>query len=178
MFYVTYKSMHNADLQVNVTCHILHLISSIMTLCFELLACKYVPDEYNETRQGLMPGLSGDMYKKFLLCCVISFQAHLIRSVTTLFPPIPRSNSFLRSSVGSSCPNHQIPCWATAERYRHTKTHITIIHISSITAQNGTHYILYCLLFHQIIDPFVEVEIIGLPVDCCKEQTRVVDDNG
>lgn len=32
--------------------------------------------------------------------------------------------------------------------------------------------------FWQIIDPFVEVEIIGLPVDCCKEQTRVVDDNG
>uniref|UniRef100_S4RC04 Phosphoinositide phospholipase C n=1 Tax=Petromyzon marinus TaxID=7757 RepID=S4RC04_PETMA len=30
----------------------------------------------------------------------------------------------------------------------------------------------------EIIDPFVEVEIIGLPVDCCKEQTRVIDDNG
>ncbi|XP_078498595.1 1-phosphatidylinositol 4,5-bisphosphate phosphodiesterase eta-2 [Lissotriton helveticus] len=30
----------------------------------------------------------------------------------------------------------------------------------------------------EIIDPFVEVEIIGLPVDCLKEQTRVVDDNG
>lgn len=30
----------------------------------------------------------------------------------------------------------------------------------------------------QIIDPFVEVEVIGLPVDCNKEQTRVVDDNG
>ncbi|XP_061697409.1 1-phosphatidylinositol 4,5-bisphosphate phosphodiesterase eta-2a [Syngnathoides biaculeatus] len=30
----------------------------------------------------------------------------------------------------------------------------------------------------EIIDPFVEVEIIGLPVDCTKEQTRVVDDNG
>uniref|UniRef100_A0AAY4DNZ7 Phosphoinositide phospholipase C n=1 Tax=Denticeps clupeoides TaxID=299321 RepID=A0AAY4DNZ7_9TELE len=30
----------------------------------------------------------------------------------------------------------------------------------------------------EIIDPFVEVEIIGIPVDCCKEQTRVVDDNG
>ncbi|XP_066528426.1 1-phosphatidylinositol 4,5-bisphosphate phosphodiesterase eta-2 [Hoplias malabaricus] len=30
----------------------------------------------------------------------------------------------------------------------------------------------------EIIDPFVEVEIIGLPVDCHKEQTRVVDDNG
>ncbi|XP_030641136.1 1-phosphatidylinositol 4,5-bisphosphate phosphodiesterase eta-2a [Chanos chanos] len=30
----------------------------------------------------------------------------------------------------------------------------------------------------EIIDPFVEVEIIGLPVDCCKVQTRVVDDNG
>ena len=30
----------------------------------------------------------------------------------------------------------------------------------------------------QIIDPFVEVEVIGLPVDCSKGQTRVVDDNG
>ncbi|XP_042655670.1 1-phosphatidylinositol 4,5-bisphosphate phosphodiesterase eta-1 isoform X6 [Tyto alba] len=30
----------------------------------------------------------------------------------------------------------------------------------------------------EIIDPFVEVEIIGLPVDCCRDQTRVVDDNG
>uniref|UniRef100_A0A8C6XI47 Phosphoinositide phospholipase C n=1 Tax=Naja naja TaxID=35670 RepID=A0A8C6XI47_NAJNA len=30
----------------------------------------------------------------------------------------------------------------------------------------------------EIIDPFVEVEVIGLPMDCCKEQTRVVDDNG
>lgn len=150
----------------------------LQSLCFELLACKHVADEYNVTRQGLMSGLSGDMYKTFFLCCVIPLQAHLIPSVTTLFPPIPRSNSFSRSSVGSSCPNHQIPCWATAERYRRTKTHTTIIHISSITAQNGTQCILYCLLFHQIIDPFVEVEIIGLPVDCCKEQTRVVDDNG
>ncbi|KAJ8259690.1 hypothetical protein GJAV_G00172310 [Gymnothorax javanicus] len=30
----------------------------------------------------------------------------------------------------------------------------------------------------EIIDPYVEVEIIGLPVDCCKNRTRVVDDNG
>lgn len=30
----------------------------------------------------------------------------------------------------------------------------------------------------QIIDPFVEVEIIGLPINCNKQQTRVVDDNG
>ncbi|CAM9741811.1 unnamed protein product [Bubo scandiacus] len=30
----------------------------------------------------------------------------------------------------------------------------------------------------EIIDPFVEVEVIGLPIDCFKEQTRVVDDNG
>ncbi|XP_069001628.1 1-phosphatidylinositol 4,5-bisphosphate phosphodiesterase eta-2 [Embiotoca jacksoni] len=30
----------------------------------------------------------------------------------------------------------------------------------------------------EIIDPFVEVEIIGLHVDCSKQQTRVVDDNG
>lgn len=35
-----------------------------------------------------------------------------------------------------------------------------------------------CVFEKQIIDPFVEVEIIGLPVDCCKDQTRVVDDNG
>lgn len=33
-------------------------------------------------------------------------------------------------------------------------------------------------LHPQIIDPFVEVEVIGLPVDCSKDQTRVVDDNG
>lgn len=33
-------------------------------------------------------------------------------------------------------------------------------------------------LCFQIIDPYVEVEIIGLPGDCCKQQTRVVDDNG
>ncbi|XP_056292706.1 1-phosphatidylinositol 4,5-bisphosphate phosphodiesterase eta-2 isoform X3 [Pseudoliparis swirei] len=30
----------------------------------------------------------------------------------------------------------------------------------------------------EIIDPFVEVEIIGLNLDCSKQQTRVVDDNG
>ncbi|XP_050978479.1 1-phosphatidylinositol 4,5-bisphosphate phosphodiesterase eta-2 [Labeo rohita] len=30
----------------------------------------------------------------------------------------------------------------------------------------------------EIIDPFVEVEIIGLAIDCNKQQTRVVDDNG
>ncbi|XP_069391924.1 1-phosphatidylinositol 4,5-bisphosphate phosphodiesterase eta-2 [Paralichthys olivaceus] len=30
----------------------------------------------------------------------------------------------------------------------------------------------------EIIDPFVEVEIIGLSNDCSKQQTRVVDDNG
>uniref|UniRef100_A0A8C1E8L4 Phosphoinositide phospholipase C n=1 Tax=Cyprinus carpio carpio TaxID=630221 RepID=A0A8C1E8L4_CYPCA len=30
----------------------------------------------------------------------------------------------------------------------------------------------------EIIDPFVEVEIIGLPINCNKQQTRVVDDNG
>ena len=38
--------------------------------------------------------------------------------------------------------------------------------------------LLLLFLFFQIIDPFVEVEIIGLPVDCSKQQTRAVDDNG
>lgn len=37
---------------------------------------------------------------------------------------------------------------------------------------------IFVLFVFQIIDPFVEVEVIGLPVDCFKEQTRVVDDNG
>lgn len=45
---------------------------------------------------------------------------------------------------------------------------------------NPVHFVVKHFSFSplQIIDPFVEVEIIGLPVDCCKEQTRVVDDNG
>lgn len=38
--------------------------------------------------------------------------------------------------------------------------------------------LLLMFLYFQIIDPFVEIEIIGLPVDCSKQQTRVVDDNG
>lgn len=38
--------------------------------------------------------------------------------------------------------------------------------------------LLLVFLYFQIIDPFVEIEIIGLPVDCSKQQTRVVDDNG
>lgn len=65
---------------------------------------------------------------KAFLYRVVSFQAHLIHSVTTLFPPIPRSNSFWRSSVVSSCPNHQTPCWVTVERYKHTNTHKTNTH--------------------------------------------------
>uniref|UniRef100_UPI00358FD53F 1-phosphatidylinositol 4,5-bisphosphate phosphodiesterase eta-2-like n=1 Tax=Myxine glutinosa TaxID=7769 RepID=UPI00358FD53F len=30
----------------------------------------------------------------------------------------------------------------------------------------------------EIIDPFVEVEVVGVPADCRKQQTRVIDDNG
>ena len=30
----------------------------------------------------------------------------------------------------------------------------------------------------QIIDPYVEVEVIGLPVDCAKSQTKTIQDNG
>lgn len=33
-------------------------------------------------------------------------------------------------------------------------------------------------LLLQIIDPYVEVEIVGINVDCSKQQTKVVDDNG
>lgn len=45
-------------------------------------------------------------------------------------------------------------------------------------AEINVIFYFFFLFTAQIIDPFVEVEIIGLPVDCCKEQTRVVDDNG
>lgn len=48
----------------------------------------------------------------------------------------------------------------------------------SLTFNTRVSAIVLPVLSSQIIDPFVEVEIIGLPVDCCKEQTRVVDDNG
>ena len=30
----------------------------------------------------------------------------------------------------------------------------------------------------QIIDPYVEVEVIGFPVDCAKAQTKTIQDNG
>lgn len=48
--------------------------------------------------------------------------------------------------------------------------------VSAVNPCKSTLMLFSCVC--QIIDPFVEVEIIGLPVDCCKEQTRVVDDNG
>jgi len=35
-----------------------------------------------------------------------------------------------------------------------------------------------CLKSLQIIDPFVEVEIVGVASDCGKKQTSVIDDNG
>lgn len=59
---------------------------------------------------------------KFVSAVVHSLQAHLIHSVMTLFQPAPRSSSFSRSLVDSSCPNHQTPCWGTVERYKDTST--------------------------------------------------------
>lgn len=111
---------------------------------------------------------------KFASAVVHSLQAHLIHSAMTLFQPAPRSSSFSRSLVDSSCPNHQTPCWGTVERYKDTTN--TPMFSLSLTLSH-THWNRF-RSFSQIIDPFVEVEIIGLPVDCCKEQTRVVDDNG
>lgn len=123
---------------------------------------------------------------KVVSAVVHSLQAHLIHSVMTLFLPAPRSSSFSRSLADSSCPNPRTPCWGTVERYKDTSSQIhpcsyllspslTLRHTHRKIPKQGRN------LFHsfcQIIDPFVEVEIIGLPVDCCKEQTRVVDDNG
>lgn len=57
-------------------------------------------------------------------------------------------------------------------------THVGTFGISSNFAAKALNVLKRCVSLCQIIDPFVEVEIIGLPVDCCKEQTRVVDDNG
>lgn len=59
---------------------------------------------------------------KFVSAVVPSLQAHLIHSAMTLFQHAPRSNSFSRSLVDSSCPNHQTPCWGTVERYKDTST--------------------------------------------------------
>lgn len=123
---------------------------------------------------------------KFVSAVVHYLQAHLIHSAMTLFQPAPRSSSFSRSLVDSSCPNHQTPCWGTVERYKETSTqmHPCSFSLSLSFSLFHTHQNVQKqsrTLFHpfvQIIDPFVEVEIIGLPVDCCKEQTRVVDDNG
>uniref|UniRef100_A0A667WK60 C2 domain-containing protein n=1 Tax=Myripristis murdjan TaxID=586833 RepID=A0A667WK60_9TELE len=56
---------------------------------------------------------------------------------------------------------------------KHDKAKITIDSIHEVCEGKKSE-----IFQRYIIDPFVEVEIIGLPVDCAKEQTRVVDDNG
>lgn len=62
-------------------------------------------------------------HKSWFVSVVVHFlQAHLIHSAMTLFQPAPRSSSFSRSLVDSSCPNHQTPCWGTVERYKDTST--------------------------------------------------------
>ena len=33
-------------------------------------------------------------------------------------------------------------------------------------------------LISQIIDPYVEIEVIGIPADNCKRRTKTVMDNG
>lgn len=49
---------------------------------------------------------------------VHSLQPPSTHSVTTHFQRTPRNSSYSRSLVDSSCPNHQIPCSETVERYR------------------------------------------------------------
>ena len=34
------------------------------------------------------------------------------------------------------------------------------------------------LLLLQIIDPYVEIEVIGIPADNCKQRTKTIIDNG
>ncbi|XP_048460563.1 1-phosphatidylinositol 4,5-bisphosphate phosphodiesterase eta-1 [Rhincodon typus] len=58
----------------------------------------------------------------------------------------------------------------------HLKKHLTLKIISGQRLPKPPH-----TMFGdrgEIIDPFVEVEIVGLPIDCCKEHTRAVGDNG
>lgn len=78
-----------------------------------------------------------------------------------------------------------IPCWEIEERYgtaSHCSSVLETVYFCIGWAKDGdltSCSFQYLLLYvFQIIDPFVEVEVIGLPVDCFKEQTRVVDDNG
>lgn len=55
-----------------------------------------------------------------------SLQVHSTHSVMTHFQRILKSSWFWRSLVDNSCPNHQTPCWGTEERYKHTKTNVTV----------------------------------------------------
>lgn len=77
--------------------------------------------------------------------------------------------------MASSSPSHATPCWGTAGRWG------PALH-RRVGVGSGPGIVMgpeaSPTPVSQIIDPFVEVEIIGLPVDCSREQTRVVDDNG
>ena len=48
---------------------------------------------------------------------------------------------------------------------------------ADIRPQIKMKYSIFRLLL-QIIDPYVEVELIGIPADSCKHRTKTVMDNG
>lgn len=110
--------------QVSVICYRRGCISVIFTLY--ILHTK--PANNRTNREDWILGLNDDINQSY--SPVFQFlKAPSIHSVMTRFQLTPRSNSFSRSLVDSSCPNHQTPCWGTVERYKHTKTHTLGAHI-------------------------------------------------
>jgi len=47
-----------------------------------------------------------------------------------------------------------------------------------IRPQIKMKYLIFRHLLLQIIDPYVEIELIGIPADSCKHRTKTVMDNG
>lgn len=134
--------------------------------------------------QELMPEPSGDVHRTFPSS--VSSPFRLLQSLqrwpsSCLPQEATRPEDHQRSAAAKTTRLHAgWPRRGTKHINTQYNQHIFLFPFTllDIRSSSGLTRNLCCLLVHQIIDPFVEVEIIGLPIDCCKEQTRVVDDNG
>lgn len=134
--------------------------------------------------QELMPDLSGDVHQTLPLSVSSPFRLlqSLQRRPSSCLPQeATRPEDHQRSAAAQTTRLHAgWPRRGTNISNTQYNQHIFLFPITLLGIRSSSELTrkLCCLLVHQIIDPFVEVEIIGLPIDCCKEQTRVVDDNG
>ena len=133
-------------IQVNATVatHQHYLISARNGSISVILSHAHFAYKYTETgtsrtiREDWILGLSDDINHSSCSALFHSLQAPSTRSVMTRFQLTLRSNSFSRSLADSSCPNRQIPCWETAERYKYTKTHTLCAHIVHLSFSLST----------------------------------------